>query len=118
MTIYTDPNVCVRYVTNEGQFGFSMRELMEIANDEKKFIVGWLDTGYLFKDSIFLIQNLWKTELNDHLDLVKAENHNLPVIMYNGKIVEGLHRVVKAYLSGQAQVKVKHLKDLPEIKKL
>lgn len=117
-TIYTNPNVCVRHVTNEGHFGFKIADLTELANDEKKFIIGWLDTTYLFKDSINIIQNLWKSEINEHLDRVKEENLNYPVIMYNGKIVDGVHRVVKAYLTGQIQVKVKHLKELPAIVKL
>jgi len=117
-TIYTDSSVCVRHVTDEGFFGFKVKDLLELANDEENFIIGWLDTSYLFNDSIALIQKLWKQEINEHFDRIKETSLNYPIIMYNGEIVEGLHRVVKAYLSGQGQVKVKHLKDLPEIKKL
>ena len=62
----------------------------------------------------FLLEWSWaEEEVNDHIKRCLAADLNCPIIVWDNKILDGCHRVVKALASGQSEVRAKVIRDIP-----
>lgn len=53
-------------------------------------------------------------ELAEHIRRLGQADYSHPIIVYNGHILDGVHRLAKAVVDGEARVKVKILENIPE----
>ena len=62
----------------------------------------------------FLSEWSWaEEEVDDHIKRCLAADLSCPIIVWDGKILDGCHRVVKALASGQSEVRAKVIRDIP-----
>ena len=62
----------------------------------------------------FLIEWSWeKEDIDDHVERCLAADLSCPILVWDDKILDGCHRVVKALASGQSEVKAKVIRDIP-----
>ena len=62
----------------------------------------------------FLLEWTWtEEELDAHIKRCLDADLSCPIIVWDGKILDGCHRVVKALASGQSEVRAKVIRDIP-----
>lgn len=62
----------------------------------------------------FLLEWSWaEEEVDEHIKRCLAADLSCPIIVWDGKILDGCHRVVKALASGQREVRAKVIRDIP-----
>jgi hypothetical protein len=55
-----------------------------------------------------------RTHLSQHIDRCLSADLSYPILVHEGKIVDGCHRVVKALAQGETHILAKVLTDLPD----
>ena len=62
----------------------------------------------------FLLEWSWaEEELDEHTQRCLGADLSCPIIVWDGKILDGCHRVVKALALGQSEVRAKVIRDIP-----
>ena len=62
----------------------------------------------------FLLEWSWDKEcIDDHIKRCLVADLNQPIIVWDGKVLDGCHRIVKALAMGQSEVKAKVIRDIP-----
>ena len=111
-------NICVHEVTEKGFYYFSNEDLFRHVNNLNKdeYEVETIPTKDLFDSALGEIQNSWKKDFPQHLRRIEKTDLSYPIISHDNFITDGFHRIVKAYLTGVKELKVKRIKTLPEVK--
>ena len=62
----------------------------------------------------FLLEWSWEKEgIDSHVERCLSADLSCPILVWDDKILDGCHRVVKALASGQSEVKAKVIRDIP-----
>ena len=62
----------------------------------------------------FLLEWSWEDEnINDHIERCLKANLKHPILVWDNKILDGCHRVIKALATRQSDVRAKVIRDIP-----
>ena len=62
----------------------------------------------------FLLEWSWEDEnINDHIERCLKANLKHPILVWDNKILDGCHRVIKALATCQSDVRAKVIRDIP-----
>lgn len=67
----------------------------------------------LIKRTMRQIPSFWADDFDAHIDRVKNADPSYPIIVFKGDVIDGAHRLVKAYLSGAKTIQARSIKSLP-----
>ncbi|MBI5457744.1 hypothetical protein HY971_03400 [Candidatus Kaiserbacteria bacterium] len=52
--------------------------------------------------------------LSHHIHQIQIADYSFPIILYQGSIIDGMHRLAKAVIENQTAIKVKNLQEIPQ----
>ena len=79
-----------------------------ILASKKEKVIDWT-----IPDS-FLLEWSWDKEcIDDHIKRCLDADLKQPILIWDGKVLDGCHRIVKALAKGQSEVKAKVIRDIP-----
>lgn len=115
---YVGSGLIAQKETDEGYWGFTNEELYDHVSKLKsnEFFIETFETQSLFNSVSAHVQNTWKHEMANHLRRIANADPSYDIISHEDFITDGHHRIVRAWLMGIPELKVKRIYTLPETK--
>ncbi len=73
----------------------------------QEVIDAWRDAGGAEKMSVV------HPEFSDHMRKIENADPSVPIIIFESKIIDGMHRFVKAVLEGRTDIRAKIISEIP-----
>lgn len=94
-----------------------IEDLINYSQDSKNVLsVGKMQVADLISQALPTTRSIWRFDFSDQLERMSKVDLNQPILLHKGKLIDGCHRIVTAYLLGFRDLEVINLKSLPEYK--
>lgn len=103
------------YMKKNNVYGVYIEDLIRCSKDPEYILsISYKPVNTLFAQIKILAMSLWGNNHEDHFVRVCVADTQYPIIMYKGFVVDGMHRVVKAFVMGQESLRTIELKKMPD----
>lgn len=119
MNRFTDPSYLFIREDQAHYWAIPITALIDFSQDQNNILKdAWMPTEELFQHVIKSVQFLWPHNADTHFERIKLADLQYPILMHQDRVIDGMHRIVKAYLLGIKQLPTRHLKCMPGPEKI
>ena len=126
----------VRHISRHNQFEFDVHKLIQLTQESPETMVSVTDFLDDLKDTNWVddndcvvspqeVINVYRAagsaeaaivahpELSSHIKKIVGADYSSPVLVFESRVIDGMHRFVKAMLDGQTLIKARVIEKIP-----